>query len=714
VYESYFGFSSKPFSISPDPNCIYLNSNYREASALLHYGIYECKGIACLVGEVGTGKTMLLNQLVSTLEANVTAISVPLSRFTLDEIVIYLLKKMGIKDESSESGSRLDALYEHLKTQTLEYGKTFVVLVDEAQNLSNETLENLRLLSNLETPTNKLLHILLVGQPELRAKLNLPQLRQFKQRIAVNYTLMPLPRGEVPRYIEYRLASAGYAHGLDLFADDAIELVASFSRGIPRLINSLCNNALMLAFSEDDRTVRASYVKAAAKDLLLDENNPEGETPESEVTVIDFPKKTARTAPASNNTQDEPKTPKTNISRRWVAIATIVLALGLGIFFTEYSTLNRTESTPGFIGQIWHQLGDKFNGLRNLLSGSEPREDGSAALPSNQRGSLPITNERVVSNNTPNDSELNTPEIFQRSDQELTSVALISEQKPTDLHIPASPPLPTTIEDKDVSLSTTVSAQPSAHEGEAEDQRFVSTYPGVPPDKRTTSGRPLPTSTAEPSSENDLATNKSGSYEESLSERSAKADESEIAWSEPTKSDSHPILSETLDSKASRSLEASPVSRSNAKAELQSTTLVVKNGETITRLASKIYGKSGLYQIAAVQISNPQLTDLNVIYEGQKIDFPKFFSDMMIFSDEKGNYGALLGATRARSKATKWQSEAASQENPITMKTVPFSKNSKVYLIEISGFSDPMSLVSKINTEQPLKRILEESMAEKL
>jgi type II secretory pathway predicted ATPase ExeA len=269
VYESHYGFSKAPFSINPDPAFLYLNSNYREAIALLQYGIQEHKGIVTLVGEVGTGKTMLLNQLLQSLDPGAASIMIPTVRFPYHDLVGYLLDKLNPSPGSFHNKTRFDVLYDLLISRDLE-GKPVVVLVDEAQDLDNDTLESIRLLSNLETPSRKLLQIILVGQPELRHKLNLPELRQLKQRIAISFTLKPLSADETPSYIAHRLQGAGYLQGTTLFTDDALELIAHYSNGIPRVVNAICDNALLIGFAANRRWIDSAMIVEAAQDLMLD------------------------------------------------------------------------------------------------------------------------------------------------------------------------------------------------------------------------------------------------------------------------------------------------------------------------------------------------------------------------------------------------------------------------------------------------------------
>jgi len=267
MYNSYFGFRESPFSVTPDPRFFYTNPAYLEAFATLRYGIQAKKGFIVITGEVGTGKTTLLRKLLQNLEDTVHSVFVFNSCLSFPELLQLTLLDLGLTSKDQGKVAMLLELNDYLIKQ-LKEGHTVTMLIDEAQNLSDEVLENLRLLSNLETDQEKLIQIVLMGQPELRTKLAQPHLRQLKQRVALQCRLNPLTDKEVRPYIDSRLKAAGY-EGKDLFHPDAVERIAYYSKGVPRVMNVICDNALLSAYAASQEIVSADVIEIVTRDLEL-------------------------------------------------------------------------------------------------------------------------------------------------------------------------------------------------------------------------------------------------------------------------------------------------------------------------------------------------------------------------------------------------------------------------------------------------------------
>ena len=265
MYERFYGFREPPFNVTPDPRFLYLTERHREALAQLLYGIQAKKGFIVLTGEAGTGKTTLLHTLRERLDERTAVAFVFNSTLGFDDLLEYVLADLGVPGGGTTPAQRLMALNIFL-TDRRRAGLNTVIIFDEAQNLTRATLEQVRLLSNFETATEKLLQIVLVGQPELAAQLDLPELRQLKQRIALRCRIAPLTPTEVAEYVAARIRIAG-GRNPALFSPAAIQRIAAYSGGIPRLVNTLCDHCLTFGMAERRRRIEASMVPQAIRAL---------------------------------------------------------------------------------------------------------------------------------------------------------------------------------------------------------------------------------------------------------------------------------------------------------------------------------------------------------------------------------------------------------------------------------------------------------------
>ncbi|MGE5304499.1 MAG: AAA family ATPase [Alphaproteobacteria bacterium] len=272
MYAEHFGFSKLPFSVTPGPQEVFNNSLYREAFAKLRYGVLAKKGFVLITGEVGTGKTTLLPQLLHSLGPTVHCVFISNTQVSFVELLRSILDDLNLARENDDKLAMIEILNQYL-IERLRQGHIVTLLIDEAQNLSDEALEGLRLLSNLKTNNEKLLQIVLMGRPELEIKLDHPKLRQLKQRISIQCRLAPLKKEEVGAYIEFRLNAAGYL-GESLFHRASLDAIAFYSKGIPRLVNIICDNALLAAYAASKREVSAQMVEDVARDLRLGPPRP--------------------------------------------------------------------------------------------------------------------------------------------------------------------------------------------------------------------------------------------------------------------------------------------------------------------------------------------------------------------------------------------------------------------------------------------------------
>ncbi|MBI3774657.1 MAG: AAA family ATPase [Gammaproteobacteria bacterium] len=280
IYGDFFGLKENPFAITPDPRYLYMSPRHRDALAHLVFAVKQGGGFVQLTGEVGTGKTTLTRAVLTQLPSNVTAAIILNPRQSALEFVQSICDELRVP-ETTGTGS-IKALTDGLNAYLLyahSQGRRTVILIDEAQNLGVEVLEQIRLLTNLETAKEKLLQIVLIGQPELRLLLDRRELRQLAQRITARYHLLPLSADETAEMVKYRLAVAG--HMQPLFTDSALRLVHRVSQGVPRLINVICDRALLGAYAETCRVIDRRIVLRAASEVI-------GEMPERKAPKINI------------------------------------------------------------------------------------------------------------------------------------------------------------------------------------------------------------------------------------------------------------------------------------------------------------------------------------------------------------------------------------------------------------------------------------------
>lgn len=267
MYREYFGLKENPFSIAPDPHYFYMSEGHREALAHLIYGVGADSGFILLTGEVGTGKTMVCRCLIDQMPQNTDIAFILNPKLTSDELLASICDEFAIVYPAGTTSNKVlvQTIYAYL-LQTHEKGRRAILIIEEAQNLSCDVLEQIRLLTNLETNKHKLLQIIMLGQPELLDMLARPELRQLSQRITARYHLGALTRSEVAHYVDHRLYVAGWMHGR-LFPADTLNLLYRLSGGIPRLINVICDRALIGAFIHNKDKVEKKILATAAREV---------------------------------------------------------------------------------------------------------------------------------------------------------------------------------------------------------------------------------------------------------------------------------------------------------------------------------------------------------------------------------------------------------------------------------------------------------------
>lgn len=263
MYEKHFGLTGKPFSIVPNPQMLFLSKNHANALTYLEYGLSEKVGFILLTGEIGTGKTTLVRHILSRMESRVDVAVIFNTGFSSDQLFRHILNEFEVPCNDVEKEKHLELLYQFLIDRYAK-NRHVLLIIDEAQNLSAASLEDIRMLSNLQTDDKVLIQMMLVGQPELKATLQRPEMRQLAQRIAVNYHLTPLNQDQTRRYIAYRIEATGGAP--DLFSPEAVNLIYEKSRGTPRTINLLCESALVYGYADELERIDSAVIEQVLND----------------------------------------------------------------------------------------------------------------------------------------------------------------------------------------------------------------------------------------------------------------------------------------------------------------------------------------------------------------------------------------------------------------------------------------------------------------
>lgn len=264
MYEKFYEFSEKPFNTTPDSKFFFPSANHIEALNSLIYAINERKGFVVITGEIGAGKTTVSRALLNKLELKTKVATITNTHLSCKELISEVLEELEVEYNPGTKQKLLSQLNNYLIKQ-LEHDINVVLIIDEAQNLNSKALEEVRMLSNLETETEKLIQIILIGQPQLKAKLGNACLEQFKQRIALYYHIPALTKNETQDYIFHRLKLVSQ-NGCDIFTPKALDLIYAHSRGIPRLINLICDSALLSGYIDDTRKINEKIIKEVIKE----------------------------------------------------------------------------------------------------------------------------------------------------------------------------------------------------------------------------------------------------------------------------------------------------------------------------------------------------------------------------------------------------------------------------------------------------------------
>ncbi len=263
MYTSFFGLVKKPFSLTPDPDFLYLSPNHKKALTILRYGLMSQAGFTVITGAIGAGKTTLVRHILNTIDDDSRVGLITNTHSAFGDLLTWILAAFGIEHNARDKAERYHLFIDFIKTQYHNQQRV-ILIVDEAQNMELQTLEELRLLSNINVGQDVMLQLVLVGQPELLEKLQAPELAQFAQRVSVGFNLTPLNFEETKKYIYYRLLIAGGS--TQLFTPSACATIYYFTNGVPRLINNICDLSLLYAFAEDEKNISIQTVVEVIKE----------------------------------------------------------------------------------------------------------------------------------------------------------------------------------------------------------------------------------------------------------------------------------------------------------------------------------------------------------------------------------------------------------------------------------------------------------------
>lgn len=699
MYLEFYGLSEKPFSQTPDPRFLYWNDAYRETLASLSYGIRERKGFIAMLGEAGTGKTTLLRKLLDELGDDIVSVFLFNPNATFEEILEYTLSELGITAPSGRKLAMLQRLNEFLLAAYGE-GRNTILLIDEAQDLDSDVLESLRLLSNLETSDDKILQIVLSGQPELAEKLADPSLRQLKQRISVRCKLEPLQYEELPEYLSARLSIAGGSP--DLFDPETLPAIWEFTWGIPRIINTVCDNALLLGYALGKRTIDSSVMQEVILDLRkLDVDNwlP---TPVPSAT----PGADPGAAPGAPSSAAPPRQPTTELPPQPAPQAEPMEHAPQG---TQYQDGPPREAmySAGPAGQrerpnsLGWMVAAVLAGIVLLLAGAWLGQAGrDAPIPTRSTSSDQESRSSAVDLAGPTVATAATREPAAREPIGRGAIAAAPAPRRRDLAPDASFPRAESV----VAKEDWDAGAPSANSRTAPEappsEPVVTRKPApveVPPEldtaRRAAATEPeapeLPAVApveSEPVAE-------AGGREEPVAAQprplAPAADEATLvakADPVPPPAAAEPIREERL--ALANPAPAKPVPQPvEARARAARDTVSVAPGDTLLELAGRHYGRTNLTTLDMLRVVNPDIRDVDLIIAGSGLEFPDPGPASRVLAEGKG-YTVLAMTTQTLSRALAVQSSLEDQlGRPVSLERVATRGGSSIFRVSIRGLS---------------------------
>ena len=655
MYCEFYQLREPPFNVTPDPKFLYLNARYREAIASLNYGITQRKGFITLIGEAGTGKTTLLNKLLEELDAKTKSVFIFNTNVTFEEILEYMFAEFALPVHNGKKLYMLQRLNSFL-LEELRGGGNVALLIDEAQDLEFSVLEDLRLLSNLETAKEKILQIVLSGQPELGQKLSNPILRQLRQRIGINCRLLPLSRDEITEYIQYRLQAGGCAD-LKLFSREAEEQIYHFSRGIPRLVNVVCDNALVIGYALGKKRIGADVISEAAADLLS----------------VEPPREEADERPLEVSAPPPLVAPQSRWRTRFGVIGLVVVAMVLGLLSVGRTVLNKRADEPAAAVLAARKLevirpGSEPQGAGIEVASGSP-EDADIANPPAGTEAAP-SRARSVGNEVPN----NVPPAGQMRDPHENGPSSAPDARGYGTGVPKEPP-PVVAE---AHPAERVEVQRAPRDRVAAEQ--VASAPqmaAVQPAPPAAGAAPV----APPSKALVVA---------AVPKDVPLKPEPGEATSSAKELPAGARLAAPADGNAP-SLESGPAPHLDG---VNFENVVVRNGDSMSQIAVRKYGQASYTILDLLTLANPDLTDIDVIAVGQTIRLPELDEGFPVLSDGPGHYALLVFSTPQAHRADSFQKVLRGHGLEAHVLTATVGSQKRMYRVVLSGFKDREDVVA--------------------
>jgi len=665
MYCEFYQLTERPFNVTPDPKFLYLNARYREAIASLNYGITQRKGFITLIGEAGTGKTTLLKKILEDLDSKTRSVFIFNTNVTFEEILEYIFAEFDLPVLNGRKLYMLQRLNAFL-LEELRNGGNVALLIDEAQDLELSVLEDLRLLSNLETAKEKILQIVLSGQPELGQKLSNPGLRQLRQRIGINCRLPPLSRDEVTEYIRYRL-EATHCPDLKLFSREAEDEIFRFSRGIPRLVNVVSDNALVIGYALGRKRIGADIITEAAADLLSVEAQL-GDFREAPITVA--------AAPSAASTAAPERLPSRWRARLTVSAVVLVVAL-LGMLSVGRTMLSRRADDaqiaeappPAHLEVIRPGSASRGTGV-SYPSASVPAAAEALGTGETVAAKPAVESEGVaVAKAVPavpsighHGDPIEEPEAVQDARGAGSKPEGAPAAKP-EVVAAAKPGVAAPAAQPEV---VALAARPEALLGKED------LHPTKPDSAAVQPGA----AAAKPTSESPKQVAPPPKQEAALP-KEVEAPKAEVAPKQEVavaKADDRAASPEVPFGSGTTRLDGVPF-----------TPVVARVGDSISAIARREYGQASYTILDLLELANPELTNLDTIVIGQTIRLPSLAEGFPVLVDGSKQYALLVVSTPQQRRATALQAALRSHGLHASITAGNAGLRRPLYRVVISG-----------------------------